>query len=710
MALVLSACRTAPDLNPDDPELASFTLEGNRAYGAQELEAGLATETGTGWPWSNKSRFDAAIFQGDVERLLTFYRAHGYFDVRLVALDVRPRPSGAVDVRVQLEEGLPFKIRSLRVDGAELLPEGLQGALARPLPSRVGDLFNQDAYRQTKFVLAERLREFAYAGAVVQGRADVDGSARAVDVVFTLQAGPHYRYGTFNITGNHVVSEARIRRDLQSVLKAGGDFKAADLERARSVLLQAGVFANVQLGAGASDPDAGTLGVDVSVLEAPFHTLRAGVGLGSDVAKQEIHVSSGYTDRNFLGNLRRLDFDAAFAVEWLPNVFRPQFGAAQPAFKSSVKLTQPEFFGRQIDLETSLQGEREVEIGYGDWAAHARVAVPWRATPTLTLTASYNVELTFFDLGSGFNGLSLSPASLLQLGDPNHTGPYVLSYLEQSVVWDRRDSAVTPTSGTLARLALQEAGGPLFGTFSNVRASAEARGYLPLGTRDVLAVRLQAGALLPYAGTSSPIDQRFFLGGLDSVRGYGSLRLSPAARVNTCGPSINGGSLCDTAANSIGVIDVPVGGNGMFEASAELRHSLSKTFAAVAFADTGAVTQTAFGPDFGASRLAFSPGLGLRIRTPIGPIRIDLAYLLVSPAREVNVVTQTFGVQPTGNYPVPSTTAGAVDPCGWPFVPQSGWSGPAAVGGAVLPYAQPSTCRSEALRRLALSVAIGEAF
>jgi outer membrane protein assembly factor BamA len=325
----------------------------------------------------------------------------------------------------------------------------------------------------------------------------------------------------------------------------------------------------------------------------------------------------------------------------------------------------------------------------------------------LTVTAAYNAELTFFDNGSTFNGLSLSPAALLQLGNPDHTGPYVLSYLEEAVAVDFRDDPMDPHYGFFAKLTMQET---LFGSFDDTRFLPEVRGYLPLGSRDVIALRLELGAMFTYAGSTSAIDQRFFLGGLDSVRGYGSLRLSPMVRVNTCGPAINGHSLCNNPSNSIGIVDVPIGGNGMLEGSLEWRHTLSDLFSVVAFVDTGEVTQDAFGADFGLSNLAVTPGLGLRIHTPIGPIRLDVAYLLVAPPRPVTVVDQTFGAQPTGYYPIPNTSAGAVDTCGWPWVPTTGWGGTAAGTGQSIPYAQPAACKSPILRNLALSIAVGEAF
>jgi translocation and assembly module TamA len=707
--LPLVACRTTPELNPEAPELASLSFEGNHTFARGELEGGLATETGSWWPFARKPRFDAATFQGDIDRIVTFYRARGYFDARVVDTEVKPHGKG-VDVRVEIDEGQAFTTRTLIIDGTDDLVPLLKGEVAPAFPLHRGEIFTEKAYQATKAQLLARASEHAHVDAVVEGRAQVDRGAHAVDVTLHLQVGAHYTVGSFDVIGNHSISDERILREIDDLIHVGDDFRASKLEAARARLNDLGVFGNVQVNAGKPDPASGTLPVVVSVAEAPFRTLRAGGGVGIDVEHEEAHVSVGFTDRNFLGKLWRLDFDNSFALEWLPNIVEPEFGAAQPAFKSTAKLTLPGFFRPGFDLETSVQGQREVEIGYGDWAVRGRVAVPMKLSHALTFTASYNAELTFFDTGSGFNGLSLTPAALLQLGNPDHTGPYVLSYLEEGVTWDRRDDPVEPTFGAFAKLSVQEAGGPLFGTFSDIRILAEARGYLPLSKRNVLALRVRAGALFPYGGSSTPIDQRFFLGGLDSVRGYGSLRLSPMARVNTCGPQIAGRSLCDTPLDSIGIVDVPIGGNGMAEASLELRHRLSETFSAVAFADTGAVSQDPSISELGASQFALTPGLGLRIRTPVGPIRIDLAYLLVAPARPVTVVAQTFGAQATGNYPLPNTSAGAVDTCGWPLVPQTGWSGTAQAGGQSIPYAQPSACKSQALRSLALSVAIGEAF
>ena len=579
----------ATELGTDGPPLASLRFEGNRRFDAAALAEGLATDAHRPWPWSAPPHFDAAAFQGDLDRVATFYRARGYFDARIIDTQITPRADHAVEVVVRLDEGLPYTTRTFAIVGADALPTELQAQVAGPHECQVGKTFTQDDYEKTKRAVLATLQEAAFASAAVEGRAVVVRGAHAVDVRLQVSAGVAFRYGALDIVGNHRIPDDRIEQEIGGILKTGDAFHASGLEEVRARLTDLGVFGNVDVRPGTPDPVAGTIPVVINVAEAPLNAFRAGGGIGLDAEHQEAHVSAGYTNRDFLGQLRRLDFDNTVALEWLPNVVSPEFGAAQPALLSALKLKQPGFFGRGFDLVTSLQGQREVEIGYADWGLRGRIAVPMRPVKHLFLTAAYNADFTFFDSGSTFNGLSLSPAALLQLGDANHAGPYVLSYLEESAAVDFRDDPIEPHRGVYAKATLQEAGGPLFGTFSDVRVRLEARGYLSWGANDVVALRGELGELVPYNGSATPIEQRFFLGGLDSVRGYGSLRLSPMVRVNTCGPQVNGHTLCRSPTNSIGVVDVPVGGDGMGEASLELRHRFSESLGGVAFADVGEV-------------------------------------------------------------------------------------------------------------------------
>ena len=327
---------------------------------------------------------------------------------------------------------------------------------------------------------------------------------------------------------------------------------------------------------------------------------------------------------------------------------------------------------------------------------------------SLTFTPSYNVEATFFDAQS-FNGFDLSPTALLSLD----CSTCVLSYLEERFVWDLRDDPIITTRGIYVSLVLQEAG--LGGNFRDFKINPELRFYQPLTPSDVLAVHLEAGWLIGIGGSGTPVTQRFFLGGLNNARGYGWSRLSPMVRVNTCSaPPVSAtepNPLCTTPGSSIGVIDVPVGGNNMLSATVEVRHKISSLVGVTLFADLAQVNDDVTHLSFEAFSL--SAGIGLRITTPIGPFRLDAAYRVIDPIRTITS-TQGYGNQPDPcggpvepdctYYAPPDTSAGAVDQCGYPFVARTGWEYQGN------PYGRPSTCQSSFLDRLNISLAIGEAF
>jgi translocation and assembly module TamA len=703
--LALSACGGSSEPAPSEPVLSSLEFKGNHALGGDELRSGLANQPSSTF---HVRRFDAAAYQGDLDRILTRYRANGYFDARIADSSVASAGKDSVAITVTVDEGLPSTIASVEVNGLAELPPELSAELQRAAPLVVGQVFREEDYLRAKQEIVEKLLQSSFLTAQVEGQAIVDSAAHRVAVRFEIQAGVRYRYAGTQVTGNIKIPRRSIETALGPFIKPGALFARADLVGAQKRLLELGVFSSVQVVPGAPDPLTGSVPVEVRVVEAPLQTLRFGGGIGIDLTHEEVHVIAGYSDRDFLGDLRRLDFDNVFALVWVPTVIASYPGyEAQPTFKSTLRLTQPDI-RPTLDLGVTAQVQRQVELGYKYWALRGQLAVPWRTTRAVTLTTSYNFEATFFDAQS-FSGFDLSPTALLSLD----CSTCILSYLEERLVWDLRDDPIVPTRGVYLSVTLQGAG--LGGNFNDILVNPELRGYIPLTPSDVLAMRLEAGWLFGLGKSTTPVTQRFFLGGLSDARGYGSTRLSPMVRVNTCSaPPVSPtqpNPLCTTPGNSIGVIDVPVGGNNMLSASVELRHQFSKLIGMAAFADLAQVNDDV--SHFSMAAFSLSTGLGLHITTPIGPFRLDAAYRVINPVRPITS-TQGYGNQPVpcggpGEpsctfYAYPDTSAGAVDPCGFPFVPRTGW----AYQGN--PYGRPSTCQSDFLDRLNISIAIGEAF
>ena len=179
--------------------------------------------------------------------------------------------------------------------------------------------------------------------------------------------------------------------------------------------------------------------------------------------------------------------------------------------------------------------------------------------------------------------------------------------------YDARDNPLNPTRGWYFSLQVEESSKFFGSNFAYVRASPEARGYLSLGTRTVLATRLRLASTY-LVGQVLPITQRYFAGGSSSQRGFAQQTLSPV---------LGGGN------------GVPVGGESLAETNFEIRRFVydwgsddddSNDIAVVAFVDGADVTNKP--AELFESQLHWATGMGLRWHTIVGTFRGDLGYRL----------------------------------------------------------------------------------
>jgi outer membrane protein assembly factor BamA len=259
----------------------------------------------------------------------------------------------------------------------------------------------------------------------------------------------------------------------------------------------------------------------------------------------------------------------------------------------------------------------------------------WQPSEPLSLRVAYHF---------GWNRLD-SPWPLtaeqerLAYGCPD---PCRLSSFEQVLQWDRRDNPIEPRRGYTLGLTVREAGGPLGGAGGFIQLSPQVRGYVTpdAAGRWTLAGRLRFGLTAHAAEDPVPILFRFFSGGAQAMRGFGYRRLSPLLVVPRMEPGDPQG------------VTLPVGGDGLLEASVELRYRLSGRLTLATFVDLGAVTpgRLSLGPSSLADALQWAVGVGARYTTPLGPLRVDLAWR--PPIGQELAISQLPGLQlsyPTGS-------------------------------------------------------------
>jgi len=585
------------------PAVAAVELRGVKAVDAEDLRGRLATRASDAYAWGDVRFLDRDALEFDKRRIAAFYKERGYYRAEVEQVEVVPEVEGRVRVVFTISEGAPVRVTRVTVEGLDAAPEAR--ARAGALALQQGQIFTWAKYDASTAQLRKGLEETGYPIGKVTPGAVVRGTEGTAEVVYQVEPGPRLRFGAIQVAGTVEAPERKVAARAAGQVTPGDWFDARRLERAQSRVFELGVFSVARVTPGTPDLEAGTIPVDVNVREAPFHTVRAGPGVAFEPSRFDVIGQASWTHRNWLGDLRQLKFDVRGGYAWIPDPVRPirqgTVGTIGAEFYQPAVL-----FGDKVDFTTRLELEKSLEQAYGSTSGKFRIGTPFRPAQRWSVVPSYNFEIyKLQDLGGDSSALPLQNCPSLFC---------VLSYLEQRVSWDGRDHPLLTTRGLYLALALQE-GFPAgdYG-YTYLRFLPEARAFHPLGTGTVLAARGRFGAIVPINETGpAPIVALFLSGGANSMRGYGSQRLSPMA--------FQDGEW------------VPTGGNGLLELSLELRHSLGGSLEGAVFLDAGNVSTASGVPTqyrevLDLSKLQYALGVGVRYRTAVGPFRADVGVRL----------------------------------------------------------------------------------
>lgn len=622
LALLLAAGCLRARGTPEEPVVLSLTLEGVRSVDEASLRAKLATQASGRTAWSDVWRLDPDALAVDRRRVEAFYRERGYYRAAVTGVDVTPAGEGRVRVTLHVDEGKPVRVTEVAVEGLDAAPAARRKAGG--LAIATGQVFTEAAYDAARAQLEAALLSTGYAEATVRQSAQVLPEAGTAAVRYQVEAGPRFRFGRVFVAGTSAVPRDKVVAQAAREVKPGEWFDEARLGRAQTRVFDLGVFAGVRVSRGAADPERATVPVVVAVREAPFRTLRLGPGLGFQVGRWEAQGLVSWTHRNWLGGLRRLQLDARAGYAWTPDPFKPEREGLVGLL--AAEFSQPGVIADVVDLSARVEVEKSLEQAYGFVSERLRLGTPLRLASRWTVAPTYNLEVYKLD-----NLVGTPSVTLPQLQNcPDQV--CLLSYLEQRVVWDGRDNPLDTTRGLFASLSVQE-GFPVGGYgYRYLRVLPEARVFLSLGRNTVLAARARFGALLPIGETGrAPVVALFTAGGPLSMRGYGAQRLSPM--------SYQDGRW------------VPTGGNGLLEGSLELRQALTPALTGALFLDAGNVSEASAVPStyrsvLDPSLLQLAVGLGIRYRTPFGPLRVDVAGRLPTDWRPGVALPHRFPTVP----------------------------------------------------------------
>lgn len=594
--------------------------------------------------WLDREQLDT-----DAYRIEIYFANQGYFDARFLGWELRREsPPNKLLQRItaigHVVEGMPSRLREdVAIVGMEKLSAPVRRRVEGTVGLRKGDIFTLEDYQSALAGIRATLLDRSYAHATVAGAVRVQPDEHLVDIQVDVVTGPACRFGAVTIEGLEKVP-APIVRDLLEV-REGERYSAEALARTRARLYALQVFGVVDIVPDLSDPTAPTVPVRIQVKEAKFRELRAGPVFEAETGKIALMAQANYEDQNLAGRLWRLSQEARAGVgavveniQALP-ALRPADLKPVVDVKGSVEL--PHLFGG----DWSQLNEGRVEVGlepaYSYFATSFAPTIAYTGFEKLRLTVGYRLRyFDYFDYGDNLDAVRDSP-----LGR-DLTDPYLLSMLEQKVVYDGRNDPVNTTRGWYWSAALAEAGVFDEGDFSFLRATGEVRvyrGVVSLFGWDpdtVFAGRLGGGAIIPYgseergARPGAPYAELLYLGGSNSVRGWAANRLgpwieAPCPGVEDFPPAGFPADLPLPAPCSTLNHQLPAGGNLQLYGNLELRKGLPLGLTGVVFVDAGRVWDRV--DKFNVSELQVSVGGGLRYATPVGPIRLDVGFRLRDP-------------------------------------------------------------------------------
>ncbi len=615
--------------------------------------------------------FDPALLKQDIELLQELYAANGYPSAQFNPELTFSHDSALVSIKLKITEGNPIRIESLSYIGLERLDSAVVKEMRRDAAVAVGDVY------RLKDMIAERLRllnflqDKGYAFLTpdsIRAEVRLSRTNQNASIRFFIRLSERLDFGditaivhnptapdtaseryeetengvTVRLYGERKVSPYLIRR---SIAYKRGDQSSNFLKRETVQRLgSVGIFEVVNILDDSAR--AGNLYTTIELRLLPQFQIKPELKLDNRNNAPNVSLGVGYLNRNLLGGAESFNVSGSGGLQLTFNTGATEFqgGQLDPFiynFEGRIEYGVPYFFSprnRFVALaQYSILNQPPIR----------RQSLLFRLRSLIFPNEFQQITLDMLEIESVQNATpaldSLQRALLIERGilpmfQPqnisNRLDFFFSNLTEANRTLDVRFNAGVEVAGALPFLlnALFEPQNPepiIFGLRYNqfLRFNTQIAVGIPTAGNSTFAWKIFAGYLVPYLRSSNtPLERRFNAGGPNSLRGWG---------FNLLGP---GNTLDTNAAIS------RLGSDVKLEVSIEERFNFFRFFGypsgMVIFMDAGNIWtrsgENALALPTLLSETAWNAGFGIRLGTPIGPLRLDLAYRVYDPSQPVD--------------------------------------------------------------------------
>ncbi|MCP4630723.1 MAG: outer membrane protein assembly factor BamA [bacterium] len=553
----------------DKLQIKKIEFQGNNAFSSGKLKRMMGTsEKGLLSFITNSGDLKQEQLTQDASRLTAFYHNNGYLQARVGEPEVIFEEDGIV-VTIRLVEGSQFKVGTIAMAGDLIIPED---QLLEKIKISDEEYYNRETLRLDVIELTDIYSDEGYAYADIAPRIAENPEELVVDITFDINKGKQVYFEEIIIGGNTKTRDKVIRRQLQVYEQEL--YSGRRLKRSVRNLYRLDFFEDIKVNTVKGNAD-DKMRLRIDVAEKRTGAFSFGAGYGN---VENMFLTASISEKNLFGRGQIL-------------ALKGQLGTKTTRF--TLSFTEPWFLDIPLSAGADIYNWAYSFDSYNKDSIGGKLRLGY---PLFDFTRGY---LSYIYDIADIHNVSSDASNLIK----RDAGENIKSSIEARIKYDSRDNLFHPTGGSMHNVTYEFAG--LGGNVGFNKVVGETGWYFPLILKTVGVLHSRAGYVKELDGKTLPDYERFYMAGIDALRGFERGDLSPR----------------DEDGNEIG-------GNKFVQFNAELRFPLVPQAGAygVAFFDTGDIYSTE--EDIELDNLRESAGLGVRWLSPMGPVRLEYGWIL----------------------------------------------------------------------------------
>jgi outer membrane protein insertion porin family len=557
----------------DAVKVKRITIIGNEAYTDKKIKKIMSTkEVGLFSSITKSSKFAELLFQNDMAMIMGEYYDNGFIQASIVEHSVLlSEDKKWFYITIAVTEGPSFNIGTVDLTGDILTTKR---EVFEKIEITEGEVFSRTRLSKDLDALTELYGDEGYAYAEIKPLTRINLEEKTIDITFDIKKHDLVYIERIDIKGNTRTRDKVIRRELEA--EEGKLYSHSAIKKSRNNLRRLGYFEDVIISRNQGS-SSDKIKLNIEIKERPTGSISIGMGYSS---VDKIIGTAAISQSNFMGTGIKLDLSGT---------------TSSSSSRYVLGFTEPWLFDKPISAGFDLYNtERE----YPDFKIRKNgfgVRLGWPIKKKYTrMNVNYKLEdVNIFDVAANASNFIL-----------DQEGTTTESAIRTTIRRDTRDDAFFPTEGSVLSLTAEVAGGALGGTSYFTKYEGNAVKYFALPWETTISVRATLGHVEGYSGRTEPIYERYYLGGINSIRGFLTRSISPK----------------DEATGDL------IGGKTMMVSNIEFVFPIAprQNIKGLLFFDAGNSYES--GIDLSDIRIA--AGGGIRWFSPMGPLRIELGFNL----------------------------------------------------------------------------------